>query len=225
MIYDVAVPLLLLDLDNTLIDRASAFRRWAEAYVVDHAPRASAEEVAWLVNADKNGYEPREILAAAIRDRYGLAEQAVADVVSDLRLGMVDQIRLDSAVPRALSTAQAAGWHLVVVTNGTVEQQERKLRRTGLDQHVDGWVISEAVGVKKPAPLIFERAAEVVDLPLKDAWMIGDSALADIAGAHQLGLRSVWLRGEQSWPELDFQPTMIMNDCADAIDHVVGITD
>ena len=56
---------------------------------------------------------------------------------------------------RALRRARAAGWAPFVVTNGTVAQQERKLRHTGLDREVAGWVVSEGAGLRKPDPAIF----------------------------------------------------------------------
>ncbi len=46
-----------------------------------------------------------------------------------------------------------------VVTNGSVEQEERKLRHTGLDHEVAGWVISAGAGIRKPDPEIFRLAA------------------------------------------------------------------
>jgi hypothetical protein len=53
---------LLVDLDNTLIDRAGAFARWAREFT--SARGGSAADAAWLVAADRDGLEPRERLAA-----------------------------------------------------------------------------------------------------------------------------------------------------------------
>ena len=62
-------------------------------------------------------------------------------------------------------------------------QQERKLRHTGLDREVAGWVVSEGAGLRKPDPAIFRFAAEQAGQSLDGAWMIGDCAQADIEGA------------------------------------------
>ena len=51
--------LLLIDLDNTLIDRTAAFKGWATT-------RFGESEVPWLVEADRDGYERRAALAALI---------------------------------------------------------------------------------------------------------------------------------------------------------------
>jgi putative hydrolase of the HAD superfamily len=198
------VPLLLADLDNTLIDRAGAFSRWAREFT---AARAGSEADAhWLVAADRDGLEPRERLAAMIGERFGLGRRAEAGLLAELRGGLVRQIIPDAAVTRALRDARAAGWVPYVVTNGAVEQQERKLRHTGLDLEVAGWVISEGVDIRKPDPEIFRYAAIRARQPLDGAWMIGDSAEADIAGARNAGLPGVWLHRGRPWPLTSFRP-------------------
>ena len=215
------MPLLLLDLDNTLVDRASAFRRWAEGFVAEHRPDLDGG-VEWLVLADRDGYEPRDELALRVRDKFDLGPRELSDLATALRWGMADHLELDPAVPQALEGARAAGWTPVIVTNGTVEQQERKLSLTGLDRLVAGWVVSEAAGVKKPDGRIFRLAAEAAGASLAGAWMVGDSAHADIAGAHRLGLRSVWLHRGRQWREEGFAPTQVADDCAQAVSSVLA---
>lgn len=65
------VPLLMIDLDNTLVDRAAAFLAWAESLRRDHVPDDEGA-VAWLVEADADGYTPRDRLAQTARDRFRL---------------------------------------------------------------------------------------------------------------------------------------------------------
>lgn len=198
------VPLLLVDLDNTLIDRAGAFGRWAREFVSSRGGGAVDEQ--WLTAADRDGFESRERLAAMIGDRFGLDGNSEAGILAELRAGLVRQLVFDDAVTEALRAARAAGWVTFVVTNGTVAQQERKLRHTGLDREVAGWVISEGAGIRKPDPEIFKLAAARAGLPLDGAWMIGDSAEADISGARSAGLPGVWLHRGRPWPLTAFQP-------------------
>ncbi|MBC7274960.1 MAG: HAD family hydrolase [Nocardioides sp.] len=212
---------MMIDLDNTLVDRAAAFRTWAELFHRRYVP-ADPSAVAWLVHADADGYEPRDRLALSVRDRFGLSPRAYSELVNDLRQGMADHLEVDPQVPAALKAARTGGWTVAVVTNGDVEQQERKLRLTKLDEEVDTWVISAAVGVKKPDPEIFRHAARSAGTELDGAWMIGDSAHADIAGAYNLSLRSVWVRRGRPWQEEAFAPTMTADTCQQAIELAVA---
>ena len=211
------MPLLLVDLDNTLIDRAGAFGRWAQEFTETHG-RGPADAT-WLTDADRDGLEPRERLAAAIGERFSLTSHDEASLLAELRDGLVRHIIPDDAVTRALRTARAAGWVPFVVTNGTVKQQERKLRRTGLDREVAGWVISEGAGIRKPDPAIFRHAAAQAGRPLHGAWMIGDSAEADIGGARAAGLPGIWLHRDRPWPLTAYQP----GHTADSFPHAVDI--
>ena len=109
-----------------------------------------------------------------------------------------------------------------VVTNGTVEQQERRLRHTGLDREVGGWVISGGVGVRKPHPAVFRLAAARAGQPLDGAWMIGDSAEADISGARGAGLPGIWLHRGRPWPFTGFEPGHVADSFPHAVDIVLA---
>jgi putative hydrolase of the HAD superfamily len=218
------MPLLLLDLDNTLVDRDAAFRAAARTFFAEHGlPEA---DLAWLMSLDAHGYAPRPELAAALAERYGAAVPAAA-VRALLDDGAAGRVTLTDATRQALGAARVDGWRCVIVTNGRVEQQESKIRAAGLDRLVEGWVVSEAVGHRKPAPEIFRAAAQVVGggASLAGAWVVGDRPDADIAGAHALGIHSVWItNGRQPWPDHEhaFRPTHIAADAAAAIAHVIA---
>ena len=211
------MPLLLVDLDNTLIDRAGAVDRWAREFA--SARGGDAEGAAWLVAADRDGLEPRERFAGMIAERFGLNAQDEGAILAELRGGLIRELVTDEAVILALGRARAAGWAPFVVTNGTVAQQERKLRHTGLDREVAGWVVSEGAGLRKPDPAIFRLAATRAGLPLDRAWMIGDSADADIGGARAAGVPGIWLHRNRPWPLTAFQPGRV----ADSFPHAVDV--
>lgn len=212
------MPLLLLALDNTLIDRVGAFRVWAQEFL--DRLGAPAYDVDWLLDVDADGLTSRWDVAEAIRDRYALRIPAI-DLVEEIREGMVAQVRLDPMVAAALRIADDAGWVPVIVTNGETRVQEQIIRRTGLDRYVADWVISEAVDVRKPSPRIFEIAAERVRMRLRGAWMIGDSPEADIGGAATVGIPSVWLHRGRRWLDRRFAPTRVSDGCIAAVAAVL----
>jgi putative hydrolase of the HAD superfamily len=213
------VPLLLLSLDNTLIDRDGAFRAWGQ----DFLDRLGAPEydLDWLLSVDADGMTPAWDLADAIQARYQLRIPSI-DLVELVREGLLDRLRLDPLVACALSIAEDAGWVPVVVTNGETRGEEEKLRRTGLDRYLADWVISEEAGVRKPNPRIFGIAAERARTRLAGAWIIGDGPETDIAGADAIGSPSVWLHRGRSWVEPRFQPTHIANSTIEALATVMG---
>ena len=210
------MPLLLVDLDNTLIDRDAAFRTAVAAFLAGHG--LPDTDVAWVLSVDASGYTARDVVASALAHRYANVVPATA-ISALLDCGGAAHVKLADATQKALLKAREDGWACVIVTNGRAAQQEAKVRNAGLDRLVRGWVVSEAVGHKKPAPEIFRAAADVAGVPLAGAWVIGDSPHADIAAATALELRSVWVSNGQSWSQQAYRPTHVAADVASAIHH------
>lgn len=213
------MPLLMLDLDNTLVDRDAAFREAVADFLAAHG--LPPDDLAWLMSVDASGYTPKPAVAEVMTERYGGTVTGDA-VRTFLDRGAADRVTLTEPTRAALAKAVAAGWTCVIVTNGRVAQQELKIRRTGLDAIVHGWVISESAGHKKPAPEIFHAAAAEVGASLRSSWVVGDSAHADIRGATGVDARSVWVSNGRPWTEPAFRPTHIAVDAASAIHHVIG---
>ncbi|PZM94784.1 MAG: haloacid dehalogenase [Actinobacteria bacterium] len=213
------MPLLLLALDDTLIDRTAAFRAWATDFLA--AIGAPPTDVEWLLSVDADGLTDRWDVAEAIRDRYRLPYSLI-DLVEALYEGVIEYVRLEAPVACALEIAYQAGWVPVVVSNGSLREQDAKIRRTGLGRYLAGWVISEEVGVSKPNPRIFALAADRVGMPLTGAWVIGDSPEADIGGATAMGLPSVWLHRGREWLETRYAPTRISESVIPALATVLA---
>jgi putative hydrolase of the HAD superfamily len=94
--------------------------------------------------------------------------------------------------PPALRSLRAAGLRLVVVSNWDASLHER-LAETGLAGLVDGAVASAQVGHAKPDPEIFARALALARVPAREAWHVGDTDDADVAGARAAGMVPVLL--------------------------------
>jgi putative hydrolase of the HAD superfamily len=213
------VPLLFLDLDDTLLDRAGAFQRWAGAFLDEvGAPR---DDLQWLLALDADGLTSRWDVAEAIRDKYRLRASAL-DLVEALYQGVLDHLQPDRLVAEALRIATDAGWVPVAVANGTVDQQEAMIKQTGLDRYLVDWVISERAGVSKPNPRIFALAAERVRMGLHGAWIVGDSPETDIGGAAAMGLPSVWLHRGREWIDKRYAPTRVVGNVIQGLSAVIG---
>ena len=91
---------------------------------------------------------------------------------------------------------------IAVVSNNMLDEQVEKLQFLGLAPLIDELIVSEVVGVAKPHPAIFREALKRLDCEPHEVVMVGDSWSADIIGAQQLAIRSIWLnRGEIPCPD------------------------
>lgn len=83
-------------------------------------------------------------------------------------------------------------YKLHIITNGFEEVQFKKLKNSKLLPFFDQVVTSENVGVKKPDPRIFHYAMEVAGASSHESMMIGDNFEADILGAKNVGMRTIF---------------------------------
>jgi HAD superfamily hydrolase (TIGR01549 family) len=206
----------LFDLDDTLVDRASAFSAWARWFCDRH--HGGPGDLAWLLEADEGGIRDRGVLLAGLAARLGL-EADDADLVSDYWEAYPTFYAPDPAVLEALTGLRAAGWHLAVVTNGPPRQRQ-KLTRAGLDPLVEYCAVSGELGVAKPDRRIFEAALAglgVPDGPDLTAWVVGDRAEADIAGGRAMGWPTIWMRLGREWSGPGPAPERSADDVAHAV--------
>jgi FMN phosphatase YigB (HAD superfamily) len=212
------MPLLLCDLDDTLVDRSRIFDLWADEFIRAHG--LTPQDRAWLNELDGSGMTERVDFWTGVKTRVGLVAPVDA-LVADWGVNFPLRFRCDEGVLEALADAKARGWSLGIVTNGDADVQARKLAASGLDAVVDSVCISGAEGIHKPDQRLFALAAERAGAALTSGWMIGDNPQADIAGARSAGLRTVWLSRGRIWPIEDFEPDHQAADPAAAIKHVI----
>jgi HAD superfamily hydrolase (TIGR01509 family) len=125
----------------------------------------------------------------------------------------VERLRLAFAAPlpevfslspgaeTALRWSKAHELVVVVLTNTTSRGDAEvwsDCRRLGLEGLVDEVVSSYSTGWSKPHPAMFERAIAFAGVDARAAVMVGDQLHEDVAGAKQLGLRTVWKRTRHS---------------------------
>ena len=82
-------------------------------------------------------------------------------------------------------------YELHIITNGFKEVQHLKMKNSGILDYFRTITTSEDAGVKKPDPLIFEKALEDAGAKISESVMIGDNVEADILGAKEIGMRAI----------------------------------
>ena len=95
------------------------------------------------------------------------------------------------------------GYRLGLVADGLVVSFENILKPLGLWDLFEVHVISEAVGVMKPHPRMFETAFELMgldDQERRNSFMVGNNLSRDIRGANRMGMQSVFLKWSPRYP-------------------------
>lgn len=102
---------------------------------------------------------------------------------------------------------------LAIASNASKEQQIKRLKGTGLYQYFDYILTSEELKASKPDALFFKQALSALKTEPDDALMIGDSLKADIIGANNAGLHTMWFnRTNESHSEYaDYEITKLID--------------
>ncbi len=84
-------------------------------------------------------------------------------------------------------------YQLHLITNGFEKTQWSKIRNSGLDKYITHVITSEGSNSLKPKKEIFEFALQKANASLKESIMIGDNLDADIQGAMNAGMDTVFV--------------------------------
>lgn len=166
--------------------------------------RARQETLAWYERwFRQHGID----LAGIDSERLRRAMCVPLDEVSTPAAGAFDAVRW----------CKARGLTVVLVSN-TLSRGDEEIvddwRRLGLHDAIDGVVSSHSVGWRKPHPAIFRRALALANARPSEAFHVGDSLVADVWGAKQVGIRAVWRRTERAGPspKVDVAPDATIRD-------------
>jgi FMN phosphatase YigB (HAD superfamily) len=85
------------------------------------------------------------------------------------------------------------GYKLGIVSDGTIDEQIYTLSKMGIIKFFDTIIISEAIGVNKPEPRIFEAAINDLAIEHENIFFIGDDFKNDIVGGKKCGLKTIWV--------------------------------
>lgn len=83
-------------------------------------------------------------------------------------------------------------YKLHIITNGFHGVQHNKLHKSGLIDFFSSVTTSEEVGLKKPNPVIFQKALEKAQADPGESLMVGDTFEADILGAEAVGMHTLF---------------------------------
>ena len=106
-------------------------------------------------------------------------------------------------MPGTLETLQSRGIRVGLISNSHRCLDSFQLH-FGLSGLIDVTIASSEHGYLKPHPRIFEAALARMGVGAREAVMVGDSYMHDVAGARRAGLRGILIaRGAASVPADD----------------------
>lgn len=211
--------LVMLDLDNTLLDRHAAVTAWTTEFALERSLPPDAVE--WMMTQDQDGYADRRTVFEMIRERFNL-EPSVGSLLADYRQRVIELSALTPGATQCLELLRTTGHLTAIVTNGSSGQQHGKIDALGLRGLVDAVVVSGDLGIKKPDARVFQAAATATGSKLVGSWMVGDSPTHDIVGGSLCGAKTAWLNRRRSWIETAAEPTITISSLTELVPAIVA---
>ena len=134
------------------------------------------------------------VFERAFRFGAGLRVSEAQRLARRVRAVYVHPVRwrvFGDALP-CLHTLSGQGWQHVMLSNH-VPELPTIIKALGLARYMATVFNSAITGFEKPHPQAFRNVLATLDRA-ETIWMVGDSATADVAGAHAVGLRAVLVR-------------------------------
>ncbi|MGD8813403.1 MAG: HAD family hydrolase [Anaerolineales bacterium] len=130
-----------------------------------------------------------------------------------------------SNVHTVLENLSAAGLRLGIVSNASnTANVQRLVDNAELRSYFDPIVVSAEQRVRKPNKRIFTPVLQTWGLRPQQIVMTGDNLAADVLGAKQLGMYSIWLTADANTPENEaLRGTIVPDAVAERLDDVPEI--
>jgi 2-haloalkanoic acid dehalogenase type II len=128
-------------------------------------------------------------------------------------------------VGEVLTGLRARGLRLLVASNADDAHLEPALARTGILEHVEIVISSEAVRSYKPRRPFFDAIAERAGVEPHQIVYVGDSPYSDVTGARNAGMASYWVRrysDEEREKHLHHDPTWRFPDLCGLLGVLMG---
>ena len=118
---------------------------------------------------------------------------------------------VDGAI-ETLEYLKSKGYTLSIISNGFIEVQYTKLRRSGLLPYFSNVFLSEEVGYQKPDIRFFQAVLDRLNATPAECLVIGDNLQTDIQGAQNANMRAIFYNAHPEQPSKnEFSGQIIAN--------------
>ena len=182
-LIDLGIP---LDINTFIIELESRFASYYKSREVDLVESTTMYVLRSLLR--DNGYTgvPDSYLRKSLDAFYSITQahwKTEVDAISTLKL------------------LKDHNFQIGIISNaGDDKDVQALVDKAGIRPYLNPIITSAAFGVRKPAPMIFQSILEHWDQPASRTAMVGDTLHADIKGAKNLGIYTIWITRRAASP-------------------------
>ena len=219
------IKAVIFDLDNTLLD----FMKMKE-YAVKAAIAGMIEAGLDIDNEEsyktiisiyeKEGWENQQVFNYFLDRTIGeVNNKYLAAAIVAYRRAREANLLLYPNVNHTLVELMKIGIKLAVVSDAPSREAWMRIYYLNLHHHFDIVLTFDDTNARKPSPIPFQMALKELKTEPSETLMVGDWPERDVAGANNLGIRTIFARYGDSFGTIDSGADWDIND----VYEIVGI--
>ena len=219
------IKAVIFDLDNTLLD----FMKMKE-YVVKAAIAGMIEAGLDIDNEEsyktivsiyeKEGWENQQVFNYFLDRTVGeVNNKYLAAAIVAYRRAREANLLLYPNVNHTLVELMKIGIKLAVVSDAPSREAWMRIYYLNLHHHFDIVLTFDDTNARKPSPIPFQMALKELKTEPSETLMVGDWPERDVAGANNLGIRTIFARYGDSFGTINSGADWDIND----VYEIVGI--
>lgn len=196
----------LFDLDGTLLDRDTSVKKFVEdqhtrlSSVLSHIPKKLFAKR--FIELEENGYVWKDKVYQKLAEELAVRRMPPGELLDDYLTQFKHHCTPFPNLISMLDELKKKGYRLGLVTNGYGVFQYDTIQALKIKDYFDTILISEMEGLRKPDPLVFERAAERLNVKTEECMFVGDHPKNDVEAAKNAGMVAVW-KTSSHWKEAE----------------------
>jgi putative hydrolase of the HAD superfamily len=217
------IKAVVFDLDNTLVDFMAMKRQAITAAInsmIDAGLKLTREEVQARIDAiyKERGIEFQNVFDQLLYDVFQKVDYKI------LSAGIIAYRRAREAalvpyphVNMTLMTLGKRGIKLAVISDAPGREAWLRLCYLNFHHTFDHVVTFDDTGERKPSPVPFRKALELLHVAPHEAVMVGDWAERDMVGAAQVGMTTVFARYGDTFGTIESNADYDINDVSELL--------
>lgn len=192
------IQAIIFDLDGTLLDRNSSLQNFIAtqydrfSHFLKHIIKK--DYIERFIQLDCHGYVWKDKVYQSLIEEFKITQLSWQNLLDDYETQFIHHCIPFPYLNETINLLQQQNYLLGIITNGRETFQSRSIQGLGIREQFDIILISEVEQIKKPQPEIFHRALSRLGVTAKTSVYIGDNPKADILGAKNVGLKTIWKR-------------------------------